>query len=130
MINNADTEVIIDGLRKAAARTQGDEPAKACMLAAANRLETMKQTATRFEWMQTKAVRALMAMESPSGGPTCPMEFDYLDEERMYVEDRLDFRCVHRKFDGQCPFEKKDEGATESDIYLCWLAWLDGREIG
>lgn len=85
-----------------------------------------RQAETAFLlYQRDKAIRALMAIECPTGAPSCPFDMEYLDEQRAKWSDKIGFGCVHKEFDGQCPLEQ-----TESEIFDCWNVWLEGREIG
>ena len=130
-IHTADNETLMHELADLADRLGHCNPAsQQCVLAASRRLKTALQSVSSLEKSQEKAISALMAQEVPLGGPACPRELEFLDEEYTNSRYRIGFRCVHRKFDGQCPYEMRDEGATEFDIWECWRAWLEGRKIG
>ena len=127
----ADTQTIVAALHDLATHlSRCNEKAQILVLAAAQRLETAEANVTRLNDERTKAIRALMAAECPLGGPSCPMEMGHLDEQFIDPTDRMGFRCVHKDFDGECPFEKKGGAAALTDVYGCWAAWLGDRERG
>lgn len=104
--------------------------------ATAARLESLEQHLTRAQketaWLRMqrhKAIRTLIAIDSGDDW-SCPLDMAHLDEQFVYASDRLGLGCVHRDFDGQCPLEADGDGGTEDQVYECWLAWLEGRQIG